>query len=508
MAKKTEAPERLVPNSPEAEEAVLGSILICPDVLVDLADIVAPADFFLVKNDRVYQVLLRLFNAREAIDNLTVIEVLGQIPESAKKIPDTLKPVPPGDGTTWLDSVGGSAYITYLINNTPTHIHAETYARIVKRAAIRRRLFAAASDIANIALQENWPIEKVLSTAESTLFGVTNTAESAEIEPVSAVTARLYDDVAAMHTEQKAMLGIPTGYHALDRLLSGLQRKRLHIIAAPTRVGKTTFMLHLAMNQARLPEPIPSLFLSLEMDRQEIVTRMVASAFNLDTQKLQLGDLNEQEWKSFTDGLADVEHWPIYLDDTPDLDPARLKRLIRRWQHEAGIQVVYIDYLQLMESGRRFKGGEREQEITYICRSLKKVAMTLDIPLVLCAQLSRKVEDRADKKPQLSDLRESGSIEHTADVVMFIYRDDLYHENSERPNQADIIIAKHRNGPTGVIPLYFHKEYTQFSPLQTGTINLREGYGEPAPQQWPTPPPRRTAPILLGDGFGEKEQDE
>lgn len=482
-------PEKLAPNSPEAECAVLGSLLYKPECFLEIANILTAADFFIVRNAWVWEAIEALSKAEppQAIDNLTVIEIMR-----------TWKT---GTGGYRLDAIGGSAYITGLINATADYEHAETYAYIVRNAAIRRRLLSAAADIATIALQENKPIQQILEHAESTFYGVSHIPQVTQVESAGAIANRYYDTVDQLHQKKADLLGVSTGYATLDKLTSGLQKKSIYIIAACTSMGKTTFALHLAMNGAR--NHVPALFLSLEMDRDQLINRLIGSSMNLNTQQLQLGDLNDDEWQRFTSGLSMVGRWPLFFDDNPDLSIAQLRTIIRRGIHEARIEVAYIDYLQLLNAPRR---DNREQQVSYLARGVKRLAMELDIPIVLCAQLSRKVEERQDKRPQLSDLRESGSIEHAADVVMFMYRDDKYHENSERPNQCDINIAKNRNGPLGMETLYFRKEYTQFTPMVKSKIDLREAFGTPTPQHW-NAPPRRNGPIHIDENYHEADRD-
>jgi replicative DNA helicase len=447
-------PEKLAPNSPEAEEAVLGSILINPDSIYEVGAFLQASDFFIVRNAWVWDAINAVQERGEAIDNLTVIEELRNRGQ--------------------LDQVGGSAYITYLINNTPTHIHAETYGRIVERAAIRRRLLTAASDIAQTALEENAEINDVIDHAESTLFGVTERRLRKEVIPLRLAVSDYFDRIEYLYTHQDEPLGLPTGFTDLDRLLGGLQKSDLCIIAARPGVGKTSFMLSMALNASRLGNARVAIY-SMEMSTEQLVQRLVSAETGINSQKLRLGDLDEREWGLFVEATGKLGNFRLYLDDTPALSIPQIRTKSRRLYREHGLDLVIIDYLQLMTAGVG-RNDNRVQEISYITRGLKELARELNVPVLAAAQLSRAVEQRQDKRPQLSDLRESGSIEQDADIVLFIYRDDLYNENSERPNQADILIAKHRNGPTGVITLYFRKEITQFTNMQKSSINLATEY--------------------------------
>src|SRR5258708_7404887 len=333
-------PDKIAPHSSEAEEAVLGSILINPDSMLEVASFLQAADFFILRNGWIWEAVCAVHERGEAIDNLTVIQELRN--------------------RNQLDSIGGSAYITSLINNTPTHIHAETYARIVERAAMRRRLLAAAGDIAQIALEENDEIGDVIEHAEAVLFAVT---------------------------------------------------------------------------------------------------------------ERRLDSRDEWEGGRFGEARGRVRNRRLYMDDPPAMSVPQMRTKSRRLYREHGLDLIIVDYLQLMNGGLS-RNENRVQEISAISRGLKELAREINVPVLAAAQLSRAVEQRADKRPMLSDLRESGSIEQDSDIVMFIYRDDMYDENSERQNQADIIIAKHRNGPTGVVSLFFRKEVTQFTNMQKSNINL------------------------------------
>jgi replicative DNA helicase len=445
-------PEKIAPHSVEGEEAVLGSILINPAALFEVAAFLQASDFFIVRNGWVWEAINAVHERGEAIDSLTVIQELRSRGQ--------------------LDSVGGSAYITYLINNTPTHIHAETYGRIVERAAIRRRLLAAASDIAQTALEENAEINEVIDHAESTLFGVTERRLRKDMMPIRLAVSDYYDHVEYLYEHQDEPLGLPTGFTNLDQLLGGLQKGDLCIVAARPGVGKTSFMMSIARNAStRAGKPTTIAVYSMEMSTEQLVQRLISAETGINSQRLRLGNLDEHEWGRFTEASAKLGNLRLFLDDTPAISVPQMRTKSRRLYREHGLDLVVVDYLQLMTAGVG-RSENRVQEISYISRGLKELARELNVPVLAAAQLSRAVEQRQDKRPQLSDLRESGSIEQDSDVVMFIYRDELYNEATDRPNQADILIAKHRNGPTGVVTLYFRKEVTQFADLEKRTIQL------------------------------------
>ncbi len=439
-------PERLAPHSVAGEEAVLGSILINPDSMLEIAAFLRGDDFFLLKHSYVWEALLAISERGEAIDYLTVIEEL-----RARNL---------------LENIGGAAFITRLINNTPTSMHVETYAHLVETASIRRRLLAAAGDIAQIAQAENADINEVMDHAESVIFGVTERNLRRELIPMRVAISDYYRRIEQQYEHRGEPVGIPTGFTDLDKLLGGFQRSDLIIVAARPGVGKTSLMLSMALNAARLGNNASVAIFSLEMSSEQLVQRLVSAETGINSQKLRTGELDEREWNLFTQAVGNLGNLRLYLDDTPAITPNQMRAKCRRLYREHGLDLIIVDYLQLMESGQGKKNDNRVQEISYISRTLKELAREMNVPLVSAAQLSRQVEQRADKRPQLSDLRESGSIEQDADIVIFIYRDDLYNENSERPNQADLLISKHRSGPTGVVELYFNKNITQFSNLK------------------------------------------
>lgn len=442
-------PDQLAPHSVEAEEAVLGSILINPDVLLDVAGFLAPVDFFIVRNQWVYEAILAVYERGEAIDNLTIVQELRNQER--------------------LESIGGSAYIAYLINNTPTHIHAETYGRIVERAALRRRLLTAASNIAQAALEMDADTDEVVAQAETELFSVTEKKITRDLVPMVRAASAYFDEI-ERRVNEKGKVGLPTGFTDLDRVLGGLRKSSLNILAARPGVGKTAFAVNIGTFVARKFKKQVAVF-SLEMDRDELLDRVYASEMNINSQKLLLGDLDAQEYGRFVEVSERVSKWPIYIDDTPEITVNQIRTKCKRLAHDTGLDLVIVDYLQLMLSDRD-NDDSRNIEVARISRGLKVMAKTLKVPVLALAQLNRNVESRNDKRPMLSDLRDSGALEQDADLVMFLYRDDMYNESSERPNQCDVIIAKNRKGPTGVITLYFRKEITRFDNMTKSTIDL------------------------------------
>lgn len=443
-------PDRMAPHSVEAEEAVLGSVLINPDALFEVASFLQVDDFFIVRNGWVWEAMIRLQERNEQIDYVTVVEELRQQER--------------------LEEIGGPAYITYLINHTPSSIYAETYGRIVERAAVRRRMLNAASKIAQLAHEEDADINAVIDQSEAALFEVTERRQRKELVPLRIAVAEYFDHIEYLYNQQTESLGVPTGFNDLDQLLGGLQKSDLVIVAGRPGMGKTSWLLTAALNAATQGAARVAVF-SMEMSNEQLVQRLISTETGINSHTLRLGKLDDREWALFVEATGRLEKLRIYLDDTPALSPLQLRSKCRRLFSEHGLDLVIVDYLQLMTS-EMGRSDNRVQEISFISRNLKQLARELHVPVLAAAQLSRAVEQRQDKRPQLSDLRESGSIEQDADIVMFIYRDEVYNENTERPNEADIIVAKHRNGPTGSVALYFMKEQTKFGNLRKSSVDL------------------------------------
>jgi len=431
--------DRMPPHSIEAEEAVLGSVLIDPEAIYRVSSFLKSDDFYIVKNQWVWDACMSLHERREPIDFVTITRELATRGQ--------------------LDELGGPAYISHLINVVPTAIHAEGYGHIVERSALRRRLLSAASEVAQLAYEESDDIDRTIDAAEQTLFAVSQRRISRDMVPISEAIRQYFDRIEYLYEHRGEPLGIPTGFVDLDKMLGGLQKSDLIIIAARPGVGKTSLMLNVALNAARRFHQRIAVF-SLEMSNEQIVQRLVSGETGIDSQRLRLGDLRDDEWGVFVQATTALSETSIHVDDTPSISALQLRTKARRLHAEFGLDLIIIDYLQLMAGDNRTEN--RVQEISYLSRSLKGLARELNVPVLVASQLSRAVEQRSDKRPILSDLRESGSIEQDADIVMFIYRDDVYDESSDRKNVAELIIAKHRNGPTGTVELYFQRNLTQF----------------------------------------------
>ena len=431
--------ERLPPQNTEAEEAVLGALLIDPDAIIRVATTLRPEDFYREKHGWIYDTVLALHERREPIDFLTVCDELERRGQ--------------------LNEVGGAAFITSLINAVPTSIHAEHYAHIMERTATRRRLISAAGQIAAMAYQEADDVDEVVDRAEQVLFGVSQRRISRDLVPIKQVLSDYYDRIEYLTLHQGEMIGIPTGFHDMDKLLGGLQRSDMIILAARPSVGKTSLALSIAHNAAKKHRQRIAFF-SLEMSNEQVVQRLISAETGIDSQRLRRGEIAEGEWGRFMKATSDLAETYFFIDDSPGISALELRTKARRLHAEVGIDLLVVDYLQLMRGD--FRSENRVQEISSISRALKALARELNVPVLALSQLSRGVESRTDKRPILSDLRESGALEQDADVVIFIYRDEMYNENTERKNIADIIVAKQRNGPTGTVSLYFKKELAQF----------------------------------------------
>jgi replicative DNA helicase len=441
--------ERLPPHSIEAEEAVLGSLLIDPDAIFEVASFLKPEAFYRVHNRWIYDAILALNERREPIDFITLSEELRRREQ--------------------LEEVGGEAYLVGLLNVVPTSVNTGTYARAVEAASTRRRLISAAGTIADLAFDEAEEIEHVIDRAEQTLFGVSEERTTRDLVPVKQIARTYLERVEELHLRGDDVIGVPTGFVDLDRLLGGLNRSDLIIIAARPGMGKTSLQNSIALTAARRYDKRIAMF-NLEMSGEQLVQRMISAETRIDSQRLRRGDLGDQEWPIFMQAIGHLSETRIFIDDTPSITPMQLRTKCRRLYAEHGIDLIMIDYLQLMQA--EYRTNNRVQEISDISRGLKALARELDVPVVAAAQLSRAVEQRQDKRPLLSDLRDSGSIEQDADVVMFIYRDEYYNEATERPNIAEVHVAKHRNGPTGSVDLFWHSKLATFRNLQRKEISL------------------------------------
>ena len=440
-----------IPHNREAEEAVVGAVLINPEAYLDLAQFLQPDDFYIVRHRWIWEAFARLHEKRIPLDFLTISEEI----ESAGQLLE----------------IGGPAYLTALLNQVPTSLHAEAYGHMVEAAAIRRRLLTSANQIATLAYNERESVENVIEEAEKSIFNVSERRLKKDMQPISAVLSDYYDRIGELAKRPEDIFGVPTGFIDLDRMLTGLQPSDLIIIAGRPGQGKSGFLLSAAKNAALMHKKNVAIF-SLEMSNEQVVQRLLAQETGIDSQRLRNGKLKEDEWSLLTHAVEVLGDTHIYLDDTPAITPLSLRTKCRRLHMEFGLDLIILDYIQLM--GGDMRNENRVQEVSYISRNLKVLARELNVPVLAAAQLSRAVEQRTDKRPVLSDLRESGSIEQDADIVMFIYRPDQYEKDTAKNNVAEIIVAKHRNGPTGSVELIFLNHLAKFVDAASRRIDLSQ----------------------------------
>ncbi len=438
-----------LPNNVDAERATLGSILLNRDALAAIAAWLKPEYFYLERHSQIFEAMLACFNNRVPPDTRTVSEELRR--------------------RGHLDQVGGILYLGELVEGVPTSYHVEFYARTVERTAILRRLINTGAQIAALGYNEQIEIDETIDKAEALLFDIAQKRTSQDFVHISSVVDTYYEQLNYLQEHRGEVMGVQTGYRDFDQITGGLQRSDLIILAARPGTGKTSFAMSLAYNVAMYYSNTVAVF-SLEMGREQLVQRLIAMETQIDTHRLRLGQVPDNQLKIVFDAMGRLAQAPIYIEDTPGISIMELRSKARRLQSQHGVSLIIIDYLQLM-SGR---GKEnRVQEVGEISRGLKALARELNVPVIALSQLSRAVEGRQSHVPMLSDLRESGSIEQDADIVMFIYRDELYNKDSDKKGIAEIHIAKHRNGPVGVVNMRFDPATTRFTDL---TYRAPEGY--------------------------------
>lgn len=438
---------RIPPQNTEAEASMLGAILIDPDAIVKIADVVEVQDFYDERHGRIYEGIVALYEKHSPIDVLT--------------LSDQLKV------TGFLEMVGGSSYLTELTNFVPTAAHVEQYAEIVRQKALRRRLISAGQDITAVGYDEAKSLQEIIEEAEIKLFGVSQKHTKQDLISIESVLSDSFERLDELHRDKGKIRGVSTGFRDLDNILAGFQKSDLFILAARPSMGKTALSLNLAHNVATKSGK-PVLFFSLEMGKEQLVDRLLSAEAGVDAWNLRTGNLTDLDFEKIGQAMGTLSEAPIYIDDSPGLTVSDMRTKSRREAHQHDIGLIIVDYLQLMSGGSRFGGeGNRVQEISEISRGLKGLARELNVPVIALSQLSRSVESRTPQIPQLADLRESGSIEQDADVVAFIYREEYYNPDTDRKNVTDIFIKKHRNGPTGHVELYFDREKQKFRSLDT-----------------------------------------
>ncbi|NEY73126.1 replicative DNA helicase [Bacillus mesophilus] len=439
--------DRTPPQNIEAEQAVLGAVFLEPSSLTTASEILIPEDFYRASHQRIFNVMLSLNEKGEPVDLVTVTSELADL--------------------KLLEEIGGVSYLSDLANSVPTAANIEYYAKIVEEKSILRRLIRTATSIVTDGYARDDEVDVLLNEAEKGILDVSRRKNSSSFQNIKDVLVDAYDNIELLHNRVGDITGIPTGFRELDRMTAGFQRNDLIIVAARPSVGKTAFALNIAQNVATKTDENVAIF-SLEMGAQQLVMRMLCAEGNINAQNLRTGKLTSEDWGKLTMAMGSLSNAGIYIDDTPGVKINEIQSKCRRLKQESGLGMILIDYLQLIQGNGR-AGENRQQEVSEISRSLKQLARELEVPVIALSQLSRGVEQRQDKRPMMSDIRESGSIEQDADIVAFLYRDDYYDKESEAKNIIEIIIAKQRNGPVGTVELAFVKEYNKF-------VNLEKRY--------------------------------
>lgn len=439
--------EKIPPQNVEAEQSVLGSLLIDKDAIVKVADLIRPDDFYKDTHRMIFDAMLEIYEKREPIDILSLANKLEE--------------------KNQLEIVGGRGYLADLANKVPTASNVANYAGIVQRKATMRRLISVGSQIASLGFSESDQVDEVLDKAEQSLFSVSQKYMSQRFIPIKNVLTEAFDRIDELHKEKGKLRGIPTGFADLDNILAGLQKGDLVILAARPSVGKTTLALDMARTIATR-EKVPVGIFSLEMSKEQLVDRLLCAEAGVDLWKMRTGRLSESEedddFPRIGHAMGVLAEAPLFIDDSALNSVMEIRTKARRLQTEQGLGLLIVDYLQLMEG--RTEAESRVQQISEITRALKGIAKELNIPVLVLSQLSRATEARTPPIPKLADLRESGSIEQDADVVIFIYREELVKRDTDRPHIADILVSKHRNGPTGEMQLYFDENKVSFKNLE------------------------------------------
>lgn len=444
---------KIPPQSNESEMAVLGSIMLRTDSLNEIIDMISVESFYSQRHKIIYENILKLFSEGKPIDLVSLSE---RITTQGK-----------------IDSVGGRSYLAEVIESVPSSANIKHYAEIVKTKYLLRSLIEASEKVSLMGYNEAEPIENILDSAEKEVFNITNRGDNRSLVEIKNTLGNAWERIENLHKNKDQLRGVPTGFKSLDNILAGLQKSDLIILAARPSVGKTSLALDIARHVG-VNEKIPVVIFSLEMSSQQLIDRMLAAQSNVNAWKLRTGNLsNEEDFASIRDSLAVLSDAPIFVDDKPANNIISIRSTARKLKSEKNLGLIVIDYLQLMVPTASRSSDNMVQQVTEISRSLKALAREIDVPVLALSQLSRAVEQRGGK-PRLSDLRDSGSIEQDADVVAFIHREDRYKEESDKNNLAEILIEKHRNGPTGHIQLYFDQERTTFRDIDKNDYGNNE----------------------------------
>ncbi len=430
---------KVPPHDDSAEQSVLGAILIDKDAMIDVAEFLRPEHFYSDAHALVFSSMITLFEQHEPLD---VVSVAAQLKKEGH-----------------LKSVGGASYLSDLVNVVPTSAHAERYGRIILELSIKRRLVDAGAKITELAFKEEGSAQQILDSVEQEIFSISQQATKRDFMPIKDALASSFDRLDELHKRAGGLRGVPTGFSDLDFRLAGMQDANLLILAARPGTGKTAMILNIAQFVS-VHDKIPVGIFSLEMSKEELVDRLLVSQADIDAWKLKTGKLSDDDFTRLSEAMGELAEAPLFIDDTPGLNILEMRTKARRLQVEHGVKLLVVDYLQLADSGRRF--DNRVQEVSVISQSLKNLARELRIPVLACSQLSRAVESRGSKVPELSDLRESGSIEQDADVVMFLYREEQDQTAWGEQIQTKLRISKHRNGPLGEIDLIFRGDRIRF----------------------------------------------
>ncbi len=434
---------KLPPHNQEAEKSVLGAMILNGEAIGKAIEIVSDGDFYRSDHKEIFTAILSLFNNNTPVDVVTLAEKLKE------------------RGT--LETIGGAEYISNLMLSVPSTTNIEYYAKIVEEKAILRNLINASNEVLNISYDEKASAEDILEKAEKNIFDIAQKRINKDFESMQEVLIRSFDKLEQLQMQGNSITGVPTGFVDFDRMTSGLQPSDLILVAARPSMGKTAFALNVAQ-YAGVNKNVPVGIFSLEMSKEQLVNRMLCCQAMVESQRVRNGSLEADDWKKLIKAIPIMSEAPIYIDDTPGIGVAELRAKCRRLKLEKGLGLIVIDYLQLMSGSS--KTESRQQEISEISRSLKAIAREMEAPVVALSQLSRAPEQRADHRPMLSDLRESGAIEQDADIVIFLYRDEYYNQDTESKGIAEAIIAKQRNGPVGTVELTYMGQFTKFGNLE------------------------------------------
>ena len=436
---------KIPPNDLEAEQAVIGSMLTDRDAVISAIEVLKEEDFYREDNKTIYEAILNLYNRSEPIDIITLKAELTSM--------------------GMFDKIGGLEYIVGLPEKVPTTANVEKYISIVKEKSELRRLIKAANEIIEQGYDPTENIDDIMNSAEKKIFNIMQDKDQKSYSPIKDVLIDAFTELEQLYNQKQHITGVPTGFIDLDYKTAGLHNSDLILIAARPAMGKSAFALNIATNAA-LKAKVPAVLFSLEMSKEQMVNRILCSEAMVDSNKVRTGKIDDDDWIKLADTMGDLSEAPIYIDDTPGISINEIRAKCRKLKLEKNIGLVVIDYLQLVQGSSKRAQGSREQEISEISRSLKILAKEINVPVIALSQLSRAPEQRPDHRPMLSDLRESGAIEQDADIVMFLYRDDYYNEDSEDKGLAEVIVAKHRAGSTGTVKLVWLGNYTKFANME------------------------------------------